>query len=86
MWNVLGIPTTQSPLNVATFMSYLLPPLLCHFIMAVMAVTPRTRVLRAAFWPVLAWLTLRAAFSVVVMYDNSESKLTVSSSFGRSAT
>ena len=64
VWDVIGPPETKAPINVATFASYVLPPVLCYFIMAVLAITPHTRTLRMALWPVLALLAWRAALSV----------------------
>jgi hypothetical protein len=89
MWGAtIGIPTTKAPINVATFVSYVLPPVLFYFVMAVLAITPQTRVLRAAFWPVVALSALRAAFSVDMALSNFERKfhndLAVSGSFGQS--
>ena len=74
MWAILGIPTTKSPINLATFISHVLPPLLCYFAMAVMAITSQTRALRATFWPVVALLSLRAVSSVVIVFNSSEPK------------
>ena len=88
MWAAIGVPTTKAPINVATFVSYVLPPTLLYLVMAVLAVTPQTRTLRVAFWPVVALLALRAAFSVDMAPSDSEQKfhndLAVSDSFGQS--
>ena len=80
--------STKSALNVATFVSYVLPPLLCYSVMAVMAITPQTRTLRMALWPVIALLALRATYSVAIVSNksglNSHIDLTVGSSLRRS--
>ncbi|KAH0836314.1 hypothetical protein J3R83DRAFT_7863 [Lanmaoa asiatica] len=47
-----------------TFVSYILPPILGYYAVAVLAVTPRTHTLRVALWPVVALLALRAVASV----------------------
>ena len=88
MWGVVGVPTAKVPINAATFVSYVLPPVLFYFVMAVLAITPQTRALRVALWPVVALLALRAAISVDMAPSNFERKfhndLAVSGSFGQS--
>ena len=74
MWDVLGVPAAKAPINIATFLSYVLPPLLFYFVMAIMAITPHTRALRVAFWPVLALLACHGAFSVDMAPNNPEEK------------
>ncbi|KAG8212916.1 hypothetical protein J3R82DRAFT_11271 [Butyriboletus roseoflavus] len=74
MWAVLGIPTTKVPINAATLVSYVLPPLILCFVMAVLAVTPQTRVFRVACWPVVVLLALRATFSIDVAPSHFERK------------
>ncbi|KAG9308414.1 hypothetical protein JVU11DRAFT_11902 [Chiua virens] len=64
MWNAIGVPSVKAPLNVATFTSYILPPLLIYFLMAFLVIKPKTRRLRVSCWPVLALLALRASVSV----------------------
>ena len=34
MWAAIGVPTTKAPINVATFVSYVLPPTLLYLVMA----------------------------------------------------
>ena len=69
------MPFTSSPLQdtlgesstkvliaeVATFISHILPLILCYFAMAALAITPRTRTIRIALFPVMVLLALRAA-------------------------
>ncbi|KAG8216343.1 hypothetical protein J3R82DRAFT_6420 [Butyriboletus roseoflavus] len=74
MWAVLGIPPNKAPINVATFVSYVLPPIILYFVMAVLAVTPQTRVFRVACWLVIVLLALRAAFSVDIALGHFERK------------
>jgi len=62
--NALGVPSTQVPIDGTTFVSYVLPPVVCFFVVALLAVMPRTRTLRVALWPLTALLALRAALSV----------------------
>jgi hypothetical protein len=87
MLGAIGVPTTKAPINVPTFVSYVLPPVLFYFVLAVLAITPQTGALRMAFWPVVTLLALRAAFSVDMVPSNSGQKyhidLAVSGSFGR---
>ena len=84
----IGVPTTKAPISVTTLVSYVLPPVLLYFGMAVLAITPQTRALRVALWPVVALLALRAAFSVDIVPGNYEQKfhidLAVSGCFGQS--
>ena len=74
VWGAIGVPTTRAPINLATFVSYVLPPLLFYLVMAVLAITPQTRALRVALWPVIVLLALRAAFSVDMAPSNFERK------------
>ncbi|KAG8218008.1 hypothetical protein J3R82DRAFT_6200 [Butyriboletus roseoflavus] len=64
MWGVIGVPTTKAPISGATFGSYVLPPLVFYFVMAVLTITPRTRALRVACLVLVALLALRATVSV----------------------
>jgi len=73
MW-AIGVPTKRAPINVATLVSYVLPPVLFYFVMAVLAVTPHTRALRVALWPVVVLLALRASFSVDTALSSYERK------------
>ena len=50
--------------EVATFISHVLPPILCYFAMAMLAITPRTRIVRIALFPAMVLLALRAAVPV----------------------
>ena len=88
MWAAIGVPTTKAPINVTTFLSYILPPVLFYFVMAVLAIKPQTRALRVALWPVIALLAFRAAFSVDMALSSFERKfhndLAVSGSFEQS--
>lgn len=71
----LGIPSTKVPIDVITSVSYVLPPVVCYFVVAVLAVTPQTHTLRVALWPVIAFLALRAAISVDMSLGIPERKL-----------
>ncbi|KAI9574142.1 hypothetical protein HD554DRAFT_2010885 [Boletus coccyginus] len=70
MWGAIGVPTNKAPINITTLVSYVLPPVLFYFVTAVLAVTPHTRALRVALWPVVALLALRASFSVDMAPSN----------------
>ena len=70
--NALGVPSAKIPVDGTTFVSYVLPPLVCYFAVAVLAVTPRTRIIRVAFWPLVALLALRAALSVDMSFGKPE--------------
>ncbi|KAF8126004.1 hypothetical protein EV363DRAFT_1349496 [Boletus edulis] len=73
MWDAgIIVPTTKVPVSVATFVSYILPPLLLYFTMAVLVITPQTRALRVACWPVVALLAWRATFGLDMTPINSE--------------
>ena len=71
---VLGIPSTKVPIDGITFVSYVLPPLVCYFAVAVLVVTPQTRTIRVALWPLVALLALRAALSMDMSHGKSEQK------------
>ena len=68
--NVLGVPPAKVPLDATTFVSYVIPPVICYFVVAVLAVTPQTRAVRVASWPVVALLAFRAAVSVDMSQGN----------------
>ena len=72
--NALGVPSTKIPIDGNTFVSYILPPLACHFVVAVLAVTPQTRTVRVALWPLVALMALRAALSVDMSLGKTEEK------------
>ena len=74
LWNALGVPSTKTPVDGATFVSYVLPALACYFVFAVLVVTPQTQAVRVTLWPVNALLVLRAVFSVNMSHDKSEYK------------
>jgi len=57
-------PSIRVPIDIATFLSYVLPAVLGYFVIAVLAVIPQTHVLRLALWPVITLLSFRAAVSV----------------------
>lgn len=72
MWSAIGVPTSKAPVIIATLVSYVLPPVFFYFVMAVLAITPQTRALRVALWPVIALLALRA--SADMAFGNPERK------------
>lgn len=64
MWDTIqGVLKTITPINIATFISHVLPPVLFYFIIAALATMPHTRTLRMALWPVLSLFAWRATFS-----------------------
>jgi hypothetical protein len=74
--NALGIPgpSTEIPIDSTTFVLYVLPPLICYLIVALLAVTPQTRAVRVALWPLVALLALRAALSMDMSLGKPEQK------------
>ncbi|KAI9569882.1 hypothetical protein HD554DRAFT_458450 [Boletus coccyginus] len=66
MWSAIGVPTSKAPIIIATLVSYVLPPVLFYFVMAVLAITPQTRALRVALWPVIALLALRTSMDMAL--------------------
>ncbi|KAH0826892.1 hypothetical protein J3R83DRAFT_4438 [Lanmaoa asiatica] len=62
--DALGVPSTKIPIDAVTLVSYVLPPVLCYFVVAALAVTPQTRAVRVALWPLVVSLALRAAVCV----------------------
>lgn len=70
--NVLG--ATKIPIDGTTFVSHVLPPLVCYFVVAFLAVSPQTRTVRRALWPLVALLALRAALCVDMSLDKPEQK------------
>ena len=58
----------------ATFISNVLPPILCYFAMAALAITPRTHTVRIALFPVVAVLALRAAVPMDMSLKITERK------------
>jgi len=63
LW-VAVYPSIRVPIDIVTFVSYVLPAILGYFVVAVLAVTPHTHALRVALLPIVACLSLRAAVSV----------------------
>ena len=72
--DALGIPSTKVPISVATFLLYVVPPVACYFIFALLALTPETRPARVALWPVVALLAIRAAVSVDISHGKRDLK------------
>ncbi|KAG9311266.1 hypothetical protein JVU11DRAFT_8352 [Chiua virens] len=72
LWSALDIPLTRIPIDGTTLVSHVFPPVVCSFLVAVLAVTPQTRTIRFALWPVVALLALRAALSVDVSFGKPE--------------
>jgi hypothetical protein len=72
--NGLGVPLTTIPINATTFVLYVLPPLTCYFVVALLAVIPQTRAVRVALWPLVALLALRAALSMDMSLGKPEGK------------
>ena len=54
------------------FISHVLPHMFCYFVMALLAITPQTRTLRIALFPVIMLLALRAVVPVDVLVNFSE--------------
>ncbi|KIJ16654.1 hypothetical protein PAXINDRAFT_10366 [Paxillus involutus ATCC 200175] len=67
--DALRIPPAGAPIDPTNFASYVLPPVLSYFTVAVLAVTPKTHSLRVALWPLVALLALRAAISLDLSLD-----------------
>lgn len=62
--NALGVPSAKVPIDSATLVLYILPPLV--------AVSPDTRTVRVALWPLVALLALRAGISVDLSFGKTE--------------
>ncbi|KAF8546979.1 hypothetical protein OG21DRAFT_1517737 [Imleria badia] len=61
--DTVGVSSTNGLIEeVTTFISHVVPPMLCYFVMAVLAITPQTRTIRLALFPAMVLLALRAAF------------------------
>ncbi|KAF8135098.1 hypothetical protein EV363DRAFT_1582292 [Boletus edulis] len=71
-WNALGVPSTRIPIDGATFISHVLPPVVFYIASAVLAVTPQMHTVRVALWPLIALLALRAVLSVDMSYGKPE--------------
>ena len=50
--------------EVTLFISHGLPLIICYFVMAMLAITPRTRIIRLTLFPVTMLLTLRATVRI----------------------
>ena len=75
LWNALGVPSTKIPVDVAIIVSYILPPLVCYFALAALAVMPQTRAMQVALWPIFALLALRVAASVDMSRGNPDLRI-----------
>lgn len=71
--SVLDLPSTKVPINITTFVSYVVPPLACYVLAAVLVIIPQTRTFRFALWPVVMLLAFRA-ISVDLSQGNPEQK------------
>ncbi|KIK92099.1 hypothetical protein PAXRUDRAFT_830283 [Paxillus rubicundulus Ve08.2h10] len=67
--DILQIPPTRAPADPTNFASYIVPPVLSYFAVAILAVTPETHSLRVALWPLVALLALRAGAFVDLSLD-----------------
>ena len=73
--DVLRVPSTKVPIDVLIFVTYVIPPVACYVVVAVLAVTPQTRAIRVALWPVVAFLAFRAAVSVDISLGNPDQRI-----------
>ncbi|KAG1849682.1 hypothetical protein DFJ58DRAFT_450088 [Suillus subalutaceus] len=62
----LRLPTARVPLTTATFVSGVLPPVVCGFATAFLVLLSRTQPVRIVLWPITAILAFRAATSLDV--------------------
>ena len=70
-----SVPSTKALIEgVTTFLFHVLPPILCYFVMAGLAITPRTRAVRIALFPVIVLSALRAAVPLDMSLKNTERK------------
>ncbi|KAF8552901.1 hypothetical protein OG21DRAFT_1442750 [Imleria badia] len=60
--------------EITTFISHVLPPILCYFLMAVLAITPQTQTIRLALCPVVVLLALRATVPVDMLFKITQRK------------
>ena len=72
--NALGVPSTKIPIDGTTFVLYVLPTVVCKFVVALLAVTPQTRTARVALRPLIVLFALRAALSVDMSLGRPERK------------
>ncbi|KAF8552587.1 hypothetical protein OG21DRAFT_1415869 [Imleria badia] len=74
--DTVGFPSIKALTEeVTTFVSHVFPPMLCYFVMAVLAITPQTRTIRIILFPITALLALRAAVPVDMSLKFTERKL-----------
>ncbi|KAG2367222.1 hypothetical protein BDR07DRAFT_1479344 [Suillus spraguei] len=64
--DILRLPTARVPITTETFVSDILPPVVCYFATAFLVLLPRTQPVRIALWPITAVLAFRAATSLDV--------------------
>lgn len=72
--DALRIPPSPLNLDASNFASYILPPLICYLVVAILVVLPQTRSLRVALWPVTMLLALRAAMSLDMSMERPQRK------------
>ncbi|KAF8546977.1 hypothetical protein OG21DRAFT_1501766 [Imleria badia] len=73
--DTIGVCSTNALIEeVTTFVCHLLPPILCYFVMAVLAIMPQTRTIRLVLCLVMVLLTLRAAFPMDISLKITERK------------
>ncbi|KAG0707884.1 membrane bound O-acyl transferase family-domain-containing protein [Suillus ampliporus] len=60
----LRLPTARVPVTTESFVSDVLPPVICYFVTAFLVLLPRTQSIRIALWPITAFLAFCAATSL----------------------
>ncbi|KAG9318908.1 hypothetical protein JVU11DRAFT_1018 [Chiua virens] len=71
----LGGPSAKISIGIIYFVLYVLPPVVCYFAVAVLAITPQTHTTRVALWPLTALLALRAVVSVDTSHEKPEHQI-----------
>ncbi|KAG2127900.1 uncharacterized protein EDB93DRAFT_196437 [Suillus bovinus] len=60
----LHLTTPRAPLTTETFVSVILPPVVCYFATAFLVLLPRTQPVRIVLWPITAIFAFRSATSI----------------------
>lgn len=73
--DIIPLPHTRVPLTPHSLFHDLFPPILCHYVTAVLVLIPNTFHLRLALLPVSLWLSFRGATRVDLAPGQDNEKL-----------
>lgn len=73
--DLVSLPSARRPLTSQSFLTELLPPILCYYATAVLVLLPRTFPIRLALLPISLWAAFRAATTIDLAQGYNEDGL-----------